>query len=159
MSISQQSSDKITTEAGSRDVGPQVGMMLYQHTGLVDSKKESHNKIFRHLTKSQIPLIFSNISDLNVVSAPIFMGGHLGSGSPSIHPTECHGTGKEKPVLQFPVSAGSYLLEKSQAKDSAISFPTQGSSRELSPLCCIPGDLGLSLLLLAGLCSSPLWQG
>lgn len=52
VSISQQSSDKITTEAGSRDVGPQVGMMLYQHTGLVDSKKESHNKIFRHLTKS-----------------------------------------------------------------------------------------------------------
>lgn len=52
ISISQQSSDKITTEAGSRDVGPQVGMMLYQHTGLVDNKKESHNKIFRHLTKS-----------------------------------------------------------------------------------------------------------
>lgn len=48
----------------------------------------------------------------------------------SIDVGHCRQGGKRSQVSQFPVPAGSYLPEKSQAKDSAISFPTQGNGRE-----------------------------
>lgn len=66
--------------------------------------------------------------------------------------------GKTSQVFQFPVSAGSYLPEKSQAKDSAISFPTQGSVREESsgsplPLLCSHTELWISLFSPARQCT------
>lgn len=61
------------------------------------------------------------------------------------------GSGEEKPGLQFPISAGSYLPEKSQAKGSAISFPTQGSGRERRE---VRSEPWISLLSPAGLCTT-----
>lgn len=62
--------------------------------------------------------------------------GIWGAAASAAHPTSIlwrgalQAGGKRSQVSQFPVSAGSYLPEKSQAKDLATSFPTQGRGRE-----------------------------
>lgn len=69
------------------------------------------------------------------LQAPRFVAGMWGAAASAARPTSPFGcaapqaAGRSQ-VLQFPISAGSYLPEKSQAKGSAISFPTQGSGRE-----------------------------